>query len=106
MKIRAIDLLITAAILIALPGENAFALECPLPQTGTVAGTLPQSAQDITETGTRLAHGTAGNAVNEIVFELKRKYPDASTEEIVNYLITAYCPVVARKSGLSADQAA
>ncbi len=105
MKIRTLNMLFAATISVALLSNNAFALDCPTPQTGAEAGTLPQSAKDISETSTRLAFGTTGNAVNEVIFDLRKKYPKANEEEIINYLITAYCPVVARKTGLSADQA-
>jgi len=38
--------------------------------------------------------------VPELVAELRRRHPGAGDAELVNYLVTAYCPVVARLSGL------
>jgi hypothetical protein len=41
------------------------------------------------------------NAIRVVVQQLKKKYPNAKNAEIVNYLVTAYCPTVAKDSGLS-----
>jgi hypothetical protein len=35
------------------------------------------------------------------IFELKRKYPKATFVQIVNYMVTAYCLVVAKNDFLS-----
>lgn len=38
------------------------------------------------------------------IWELKSKYPAAGFNEIVNYMITAYCPIVAQNASLSEDE--
>jgi hypothetical protein len=50
---------------------------------------------------------TGGDVEDEIgvaVANLQKKYPKASDTEVVNYLIGAYCPVVASMSELSDAQ--
>ncbi|MGI9372827.1 MAG: hypothetical protein ACR2OJ_10050 [Hyphomicrobiales bacterium] len=98
------------AISIALGGlvlgpTQAVALECPNPQETASAGTLKETKDDIATLGQQLQQGSAGNAVNEIIYDLRKKYPNATSEEVVNYMLTAYCPVVKEDKALSEDQA-
>jgi len=79
----------------------AFALECPLPQTGAQAGTIKESSDDIKKLTKRLMNNNQENVVTEVALELKQKYPAATAGEIINYLVTAYCPVINQKDGLS-----
>ncbi len=51
-----------------------------------------------------LAGGASGNVVSEIIFNLRKKYPKVANAEILNYLTTAYCPIVAAQGRLL-DQA-
>jgi hypothetical protein len=39
-----------------------------------------------------------------IVSDLRARYPGVENAELVNYLVTAYCPIVARLSGLDEQQ--
>jgi len=41
------------------------------------------------------------NAIRVIAADLRKKYPNLADADIVNYLETAYCPLVARETGLS-----
>jgi len=41
------------------------------------------------------------NRISEIIGELRAKYPPVESDELVNYLMTAYCPVVNGMAGLS-----
>jgi hypothetical protein len=41
------------------------------------------------------------NAIRVIAAGLKRRHPQVDSAEIINYLLTAYCPVVKEESGLS-----
>ena len=66
---------------------------------------LKETKDDIATLGQQLQQGSAGNAVNEIIYNLRQKYPNATSEEVVNYLVTAYCPVVKEDKALSEDQA-
>ncbi len=51
-----------------------------------------------------LAAGDLGNRISEIISDLRAKYPSVGSDELVNYLMTAYCPVVNGLSGLSDDE--
>ncbi len=98
------------AVAFALAGfvlapAKAMALECPDPQAAASAGALKETKDDIATLGQQLQQGSAGNAVNEIIYNLRQKYPNATSEEVVNYLVTAYCPVVKEDKALSEDQA-
>lgn len=70
-------------------------LECPKPQPVTTSSVLKETAADIEGLKSMLAEGASGNAVSEIIFNLRKKYPKVSNAEISNYLTIAYCPVVA-----------
>jgi len=85
---------------LALPA-TAQSLECPIPQEVHGPGVLKESPVQIAETGSLLAGGDGVNRAREVVADLRKRYPRASDAEIENYLITAYCPVAARLSGLS-----
>ena len=61
---------------------------------------LKETAVQISRTADLLASGDEVNRVPEIVDGLRKRHPDVRNVELVNYLLTAYCPVVARMSGL------
>lgn len=83
--------------------NSAQALECPDSHSSTTPMALKETAPAIKEYSDLLAaQGTA--SVPGIIFRLKRKYPDASDAEVTNYLVTLYCPVVDKSTGLSDDQ--
>lgn len=104
-KTRITTTAIAASLLtLALTSTPALALQCPMPQETASPGVLKQTKEDIARLDSQLQKGTAGNAVSEIVFNLKKQYPNATSEEVVNYMLTAYCPVVAREKSLSEDQ--
>jgi len=80
--------------------ETACALDCPVPQPKTTASALQESPQTIEELSALLAAQGTG-VVSEIVTQVKRQYPTAQDAEIVNYLVTLYCPVVNQDAALS-----
>ena len=82
-----------------LPAQ-AQAFECPAPQDQQGPGVLKETAVQISRTADLLASGDEVNRVPEIVDGLRKRHPDVRNVELVNYLLTAYCPVVARMSGL------
>ncbi len=45
-----------------------------------------------------------GSQVQAIVADLRARYPHVENAELANYIITAYCPVIDRQSGLSEPQ--
>lgn len=92
--------LAVAALILALGAHTpALALECPAPQPGG-QDVIRESAEDIAALSAMLASGDLGNRIPLIVDGLRRRHPAARTSEIVNYLLTAYCPVVAARVDL------
>jgi hypothetical protein len=89
---------IGAQIALAQPGS---AFECPEPQASGVAGVIPESPQEIAELSAMLRAGDLENRLELTAHELKRKYPKADRTELTNFVMTAYCPVIAADQGLS-----
>jgi hypothetical protein len=65
---------------------------------------LKESSARTREVATLLAGGDLGNRVPVIVEDLRNRYPGVANAEVLNYLVAAYCPVVARLSGLGDAQ--
>jgi hypothetical protein len=79
---------------------TAQALECPVVHQQGGKGFLRESHQDISDISGKLTeHGA--DAAPGLVAGLKARHPKATNGEIINYLITAYCPVVNREGGKS-----
>ncbi len=85
---------------LALPGA-AQTLNCPTAQAVHGPGVLKETRVQIAETGSLLASGDSVNRAPEVVSDLRRRYPGVGDAELANYLVTAYCPVVAKLDGLS-----
>jgi hypothetical protein len=92
-----------AAAWLALSGPS-FALQCPVPQPAGGPGVIQETAADIDNLAIVLASGDLGPQVPLIVNALRTRHPGVPNGEIVNYLVTAYCPVVNRMSGLSESE--
>ena len=82
--------------------HNAGAFECPRPET-TSPGVLHETKQDEQILSQMFAGGDIENKIGIAVANLQRKYPQATDTELVNYLVGAYCPVIAQM-GLSESQ--
>ena len=83
--------------------QQAIAFGCPrMEKTGP--GTLQETEQDEQALSRMFQSGDVENAIGVAVSNLQTKYPGASDTELVNYLIGAYCPVVASMSDLSDAQ--
>ena len=87
-----------AWFLLAVP---CMALECPTSQPAGAPGTIQETPAQISELSQVLASGDLGNRIPVFVHSLRSRHPDAPTGELVNYLVTAYCPVVNNLTGLS-----
>jgi hypothetical protein len=94
------QLIIAAFALLTSLGlaSRSQALECPMPQNTTEIGVIREPASEIARLSNLLAAGDLGNRISEIISDLRAKYPSVGSDELVNYLMTAYCPVV---NGLS-----
>jgi len=90
-----------AGLGLALP---ASALECPTPQPLAKPGVLQETPAQIEETGKMLSSGDVGQQTKAIIADLRSRYPEADNAELANYIVTAYCPVVDRLTGLSESE--
>ncbi|MCP4328272.1 MAG: hypothetical protein GY791_07535 [Alphaproteobacteria bacterium] len=96
----------TAMIVIggSVPDGAALALECPVAEVQPNQHVLRESQQRIEELSELLSTGDVANRMGEIVTEMRRTYPAVTDAELVNYFVTAYCPVVNSMGGLSDDE--
>lgn len=96
--------LLGALAVLGLCGPHqAGAFECPRPEKAS-PGVLPESAQDEQAMSQMFAGGEIENKIGVAVATLQRQYPQVTDTELVNYLMGAYCPVVATMPGLSEAQ--
>jgi hypothetical protein len=93
-----------SAILLVVPVASALALECPAPQTSTSPGVLKETPAQTQRVTSLLATGDDDNRIRVIADDLRSRYPGVQSAEIINYLVAAYCPVVAQLSGLSEQE--
>jgi len=88
-----------AALIALVAGASltapASALECPAPQPVAKPGVLQETPAQVKATGKVLSSGDVGQQTQAIIADLRKRYPQAENAELANYLITAYCPVVA-----------
>lgn len=91
---RQLPALAAAALVMALAATPALALECPVPHSKASAGVIKETPEQTEAYTSILAGGDTGNAVDTVIADIRHKYPDATKEEIINYLVTAYCPAV------------
>jgi hypothetical protein len=97
----------TALIVLAAclaPVASAYALECPSPQPLTRPGVLKETPAQIATLSKQLAAGDVNDRIPTVVADLKARYPGIENAEIINYLVTAYCPVVGAMSGVNDSQ--
>ena len=79
----------------------ARALECPTPQPLAGRGIMKETPAQIAETGRSLAAPNLDERLAGIVSGLRTRHAGVENAELVNYLVTAYCPIVAAESGAS-----
>ena len=83
--------------------QQAMAFECPrMEKIGP--GVLRETKRDEQALSQTFASGNVEDEIGVTVNDLQKRYPQASDTELVNYLIGAYCPVVASMSNLSDAQ--
>lgn len=93
-----------AAALLAASAFPAWALDCPKPQPTAKPGILKETPAQIATAGKQLRGGDTLNAIASATADLRIRYPGVENAELVNYLVTAYCPAVAADSKLSEAQ--
>jgi hypothetical protein len=95
LAVGTMSLLMVSAPAIVTP---AFALECPAPRTGPDA--IPETPAQTQALSRLLASGDMENHIGVIVSDMRSRHPHAEKAAIVDELAAAYCPVVARLTGL------
>lgn len=86
------DLLLTAPCM---------ALQCPAPQPPGAPGAIVETPSQISELSQVLGSGDLGNRIPVFIHDLRGRHPNVPASELVNYLVTAYCPVVNSLTGLA-----
>jgi hypothetical protein len=92
------------AALLSVATPSAAVLECPVPQPLSRPGILKETPAQIAQVETLLSAGDADNHIRGAVNDLRQRYPGVENAEIMNYLMTAYCRVVAQLSGLDSQE--
>jgi hypothetical protein len=85
----------------ARPDHTSAKFICPETQPRTTGMVVEETPADVARYSAALSGPERENAIREVATDLKRRYPQADGAEIVNYLLTAYCPHVKEQSGLS-----
>jgi hypothetical protein len=93
--------LFAASVVMILNASPGAAIDCPVPQPVTNGVAIKETPARIVQLSEALAQDETGEMTEGTVFELKGLYPRADSAEIINYMVTAYCPVVARNDSLS-----
>ena len=96
------------ALILALAGCSSAGeqLTCPVPESGQTTGTLREGPQQIMKAGEALGEGSP-EEIRTVAAAIRARHPQARPDELVNYLITAYCPRIDERAGLSrGDKAA
>ena len=62
---------------------------------------LKETPADVARASAALSGSEQENAISVIAADLRRRHPQADKSEIVNYLLTAYCPLVKKQNTLS-----
>jgi hypothetical protein len=99
MSMGRLGIILASAVMMLSVGASGANAEfvCPLPQKGA-PGVLPESEAKIKELSGLLSSGDLDNRIHLIITNLRRDFPKADDAAIVNYLVTAYCPVVDAES--------
>lgn len=72
---------------------SALALECPLPQTAGKPGVIEEPQATIAAMAPALSRPDVARRAPELIAQVRARHPAAQSDEIVNFLLTAYCPV-------------
>lgn len=91
-----------AAIYLFQPAEDktTAAFECPEAKAKTDGSALQETPEQLASATEALKSPEQENAIRTLATDLKNKYPNADDAEIVNYMLTAYCPLVKAEDGL------
>lgn len=92
-----------------LAGAPCVALECPTPQPAGAPGAIQETPAQIDELAQVLSSGDLdtgdlGIKVQVLVRALRSRHPKVPSGELVNYVVTVYCPIVNGLIGLTDDE--
>ncbi len=76
-------------------------IQCPTAETGRLDGTIRETPTEIEAAGRTLAQGS-DNEIAKVASGVRLRHPKVSKAEVINYLITAYCPIVNAERGPAA----
>ncbi len=82
-----------------LGAGRAQAMQCPA--AGPGSGDIPLTAQEWAELETAVTHSDFANQVASRSVDLRRRFPGIDGAKTMDLFLRAYCPSVARLSGLS-----
>ncbi len=68
-------------------------IECPIAEDGQVAGSLQETPAQMKAASDGLGRGDE-NQIAEAAARIRSRNPNATKVQIVNYLVTAYCPKI------------
>ena len=87
-----------------LPAYAASKILCPEKDIAKTIPAIKETPADLAAVTDALKGPERDNTIQVVIANLKRKYPDAKKEDILNYMLTAYCPLVEAEDGLGADE--
>jgi hypothetical protein len=90
--------------ILAAAQTRAAAFECPVAHVRADNSSIKETPAQIAQLSKELEADQSGNTAIDTVAELKRRYPVAPFGEIVNYMIAAYCPIIAKNASLSDEE--
>ena len=82
----------------------AAAFECPVAHGLTSSSAIKETLAQIAQLTSELEADETGDTTTTTIWELKHKYPKAGLDEVVNYVVAAYCPIVAQNASLSDNE--
>ena len=84
--------------------KSPAAFMCPETHAKTTSTALQETPEQLARLTDMLKGPEQENAVRVIAGDLKKQFPDAGNADIVNYMLTAYCPLVAAENSLNPDE--
>ena len=84
--------------------STSLAFECPEPQARTGGGVIQEPQQEIDRLSGMLRGGDLDNRLEVITRDLKERYAAADNTELANFMVAAYCPVIAADASLSESE--
>lgn len=86
------------------PAQAAAEFVCPETHATTTNAALKETPEQLASATNALRSPERENAIRVLIGDLKKKYPGAGSADIVNYMLTAYCPLVAADDGLGESE--